>query len=333
MALLPAHFYEDRAKGRKQARSMKRMSPDEISVETWLGGYHYLFPDRRNDETTYNDYLMLRPFRRKYGGRRMSSITAIEAQAWTLQHPSHVRRLSAAWKMAVQMQVAPLNVWLFVVKPVRTKEKVRPPTDVELQAVLNACAEVNARSRGDWWAQFACMVEVAAFSGARQGGLIDLRRSHVDLRRRRMVVTEKYDKTRAMVLTGRAHAAMENQFLLRERLGWCPQQARKLSMPVWTNRTYTAPITGQMVQVAWRKVRGDFPHGFHALKHYCATWMRAQGLDKLDVAIQLGHTDSEGRPYHELIERVYDHPDHDEALARVAEGLDHQPTPIESETT
>lgn len=322
MALLPAHFYADRDLGRKQARSMRRMKPEDIRVETWLGGYHYLFPDRRSDRTAYDEMLKLGPFRREYAKRKMSSITAIEAQEWTLKYPSQVKYLKAAWKMAVQMQVAPLNVWLFVVKPERTKEKVRPPTAVELQAILDACAAVNAQSKGDWWTQFACMIEVAAFSGAREGGLVGLRRSHVDLARRRMVVTEKGEKTRELVLTGRAHAAMQRQFSLRERVGWRPEQPRRLSMPVWTNRTLSGPITAQMVQVAWRRVRGDFPHGFHALKHYCATWMRAQGVDKLDVATQLGHTDAQGRPYHALVEDVYDHPDPDAALARVAEALD-----------
>jgi integrase len=81
------------------------------------------------------------------------------------------------------------------------------------------------------------------------------------------------------------------------------------------------PLSARVLQQRWQEIRGDFPHGFHALKHYAATWLGAQGVSDVDIAVQLGHVDSEGRPYPELVQRVYNHPDNGAALERIARRL------------
>lgn len=335
--MFAASFYEDRARGKKQAHAMAKIEPEKITVDTWLGGYRYLFPDTRTDRTAYNEYTRLSQFRAAYARRPLSSITAIEAQAWTLEHPGQVRFLRHAWDRAVQMRVAPINVWLLVVKPARTKPKVRAPTDEELERILAACMQRAGEVRGPWWGSFYNMIEVAAFCGARQAGLAGLRAMDVDLDAHRMAVTEKGNKTRTLVLVGRAHEAMARQFVLREHEGWrapevsarkfpakegeAPTQGRPRLM--WVGPTLRPMNRGRAepVEVAWRKIRGDFPHGFHSLKHYATSWMRRQGVSALDVAVQVGHIDEQGRPYADLVDRVYDHPDPAVALARVEETL------------
>jgi integrase len=76
-------------------------------------------------------------------------------------------------------------------------------------------------------------------------------------------------------------------------------------------------LTDETIGIAWRKIRGEFDGPFHSLKHFAATWLAEQGVDREDIAIQLGHTDSEGRPYTSLLKTVYVHPDPCEALARI----------------
>jgi integrase len=308
---VPAPFYKQELRAKQQAQAMKKMAPQEISVETWLGGYRKLFPDRRSPQTAYDQQCMLAPFRRKYGNRRMASITAIEAQAWALKYPAQVRLLERAWKRAVQMQVAPINVWAYVVMPERTKPRRRPPTVVELEMILLRCEGVDAG--------FADMVRVAAFSGARQAGLIGLKVSDVDLPAGRMVVTEKGCKTRTVVLPGPARDAMVRQ-LARSAVVY--RHWPRYSPYVWAYRPRKldgrpGPLTADRVQKLWRKARGDFPHSFHSLRHYTATWLASRGVAPRDIAVQLGHVDSEGRPYERLVERVYDHPDPELALRRV----------------
>lgn len=306
MALMPNAFYEERKRAKAQARQMRTMAPERISVDTWLGGYRCLFPETRSDRTVNDHAIMLMPFRRAHGSKRMHEITAIEAQAWTLKHPAQVKLLRQAWAKAVVMRVAPFNVWAIVEKPPRAKPKVRPPTTGELAAAL-----FNARGGdGDGVCEshtpLSDLILVAAYSGARQSGLLGVRRSHVDLEAGRMTVTEKGEKTRSVLLLGDAPEVVARQ-MRRRPLGGSAG-----------NDPILWKMTTKTLQKQWRAVRGDFPHGFHSLRHFHATWLAERGVDALDIAVQLGHTDSEGRPYERHVRRVYEHPDPEMALGRIA---------------
>lgn len=299
---MPAAFYAEQKKAKAQARAMRQMKPEEISVETWLGGYRHLFPDTRSDVTIWDQVAMLRPFRAAHGKTRMWDISAIEAQAWALEHPAQVKLLRQAWKVAVPMRVAPFDVWAIVVKAPRVKELVRPPSREEFDSILRAAWEVDP-SRGS--SALADLIVTAAYTGGRQGGLLRVRRSEVDLDGDRLVLTEKGEKTRTVVVFPPAQEALNRQRSRRPSRGS-------------TNDPILWPWSPKRVQVAWRGVRGEFPHGFHSLRHFHATWLAEQGVDPLDIAVQLGHTDSLGRPYERHVRRVYDHPDPELALARVA---------------
>lgn len=329
MSHVPDSWWAEKAKAKRQARALRdmRLAVDEeigvsllpAKVDTWLGGFGELFPGERSDATRYHDAAAVAPFRRVYGDRRMSSITPIEAQQWALDHPSQVRHLERAWDFAVLMRVAPINVWKRVTMPKRTKEKVRPPTDVELARILATCAAFADKNH----AAFADMIIVAAYTGARLGGVIGLRRCDVDLEAGTLTLTEKGSKTRTALLLGPARDAMQRQFGRRYLEGWAgagranAANGGQKSPLVWIAVQRKA-MTPRVVQALWSKVRGDFPHGFHSLRHHASTWMKAQGMDSLDVAVQLGHTDSQGRPYVRHIERRYDHPNPEASLARVA---------------
>lgn len=344
---------DELALAKKQARVVKMMLPMEVTVDLWLSCYRQLFPDDRIEKTAKHDAQMLRPFRRVHGHLKMwdyptaepgTTVTPLIAQGWALNHPGHVRWLEHAWKKAVLMGIAPLNYWKMVELPKRTKAVVRPPSAVELEGILAVC-------RGHekpWMVQLANMVEVAAYTGARVGGLCRLKLDDVDLAARRMVVTEKGEKTRTVALVAPAAAAMGRA--LEHRTWFCDCRLRDIQADgecacgrpydkLWPSRrgrqpmelfgrrrdplkfVFRAeagtPLTPSLVATEWGKVRGTFPHGFHSLKHFAATWLAEQGADQLDIAIQLGHTDSEGRPYRRLLERVYDHPDPEKALARL----------------
>jgi integrase len=301
-----------RALAKKRARVLAMMAPGDVSVDLWLSSYLGLFPSERSEKAEREHLSMVRAFRTAHGDVKVRDVTPLLAQAWAMENPGQVRHLSRAWRKAVLMGVAPVNVWRLVEMPARTGERRRPPSETELAAIIAACeARVSSRLGEAWWLSFRDMILVAAYSGAREGGLIALRRSAVDLRAGRMMLTEKGGKTRTVVLCGPGRPAMERQ--LRVRLVCLPAPQRHL---VFVSQRWK-PLTGAVVQKAWREVRGDFPHGFHSLRHYAATWLRAQGVDERDVAIQLGHTDAEGRPLVQLQDRVYVHPDPEEALRRI----------------
>lgn len=308
--------YAEEQRAIKQARVLRRLRPEEVRVDLWLNCWRYLFPGARERESASKEDLFYayRPFRRRYGQRAVGSITAIEAQAWALKHPGQVKLLRQAWDRAVAMQVAPLNVWKLVVLPPRKGERRRPPTAVEFFGILS-------RASRDVGPDFADLILVAAYSGARQGGLVRVRVPDVDLGAGRLKVTEKGRKSRSVVLCGASRDAVARQVERRRRL---PYSEMGKAPFLWTMGVTPGPghpnrpLSGDTVQKRWREVRGDFPHGFHALRHFCATWLAEHGVDRRDIAVQLGHTDSEGRPYADLVERVYDHPDPELALARVA---------------
>jgi integrase len=322
--MLPASHYKERERAKAQTRAIKACKdPASIRVDTWLGGYRGLFPDERSEATRYYQANKLAKFRRKYGERTMSSITVIEAQAWELANPGHWRWLNHAWDYAVLMQVAPMNIWKFVVKPPRTTEKRRAPTEEELAVILE-----NA-IRTPYLEHF---IRVAMHTGARLTELTRVRRSDVDLSARRMILHGKGSKTRTVALLGGSYDAMLSQFAHREQRGWQgpvlpgpssghPSPAVFVNEPrpgvhlLWKSNTMAA---------SWRGIREDYPHGIHGLRHYAAHWMRSSGVDPLDIAIQLGHTDKDGRPKAQLVERVYARPpapDLDDVFERIAQAV------------
>ena len=297
---------------RRDKTALARTKPQEITVDRWLRGWWTQFPDRRSEKTIAHNQYQLVPFREKHGKRKMCEITPLEAQAWTLDNPSQIKFLKRAWRKATLMGIAPMNVWNVVEFPERTKPRRRPPTDDELAVIL-----ANCRERGGWFAgTLYPMLQFAAYTGARPGGLASLKAEQVDLDANRAILHEKGSKTRSVVLCGpardAARVAMQewrtrNRFVIKHR------------GLLWLDENYK-PILPETISRAFQEVRGDFPFSPHTLRHYAATWLMAQGADPMDVATQLGHTDSENRPYLRYLEKVYNHPDPEDALKRI-EGI------------
>jgi len=71
----------------------------------------------------------------------------------------------------------------------------------------------------------------------------------------------------------------------------------------------------------WRRVRASLGYPttfwFHDLRKFHATWLLNRGLSDIDVAIQLRHVDSLGRPDPDLVRRVYGFADIPLALQRI----------------
>src|SRR5215831_2928031 len=273
------------------------------TVAEWLKGWPDLFPTRCSPATLRHDAYMVAPFIRRYGKRRLAEFAPLEAQAWAVRHPGHVRYLRRAWSKALLMEIVTFNVWRVVELPPRANPPRPVPTDAELEVILARC-----RGRGGWWLEYADLIDFAAHTGSRSGGLAGLRRTDVDLKRRRAVLTEKGAKVRRVALPGRAAVALERQL---ERRPWMAPLAL-----VWRAQR-RGPLDRDRIGEAWRAVRGDFSGPFHSLRHYAATWLDAQGISERDIAIQMGWTDSMGRPRVRELRSVYIHPSHEDALERV----------------
>jgi integrase len=282
------------------ARRVKELPPHDVTVGLWLTAWLMFFPSERSEETAAHDDAMLQPFIRRHGRKLLSAVTPLMAQQWAVAHPAQVRYLRRAWEKAVLMQFVQFNVWKVVEPPRRMK-----PTRGVLTMEQLDMALANARELRGWYLQFADLVEMAAFTGARLGGMCRMERSEVDLATRRVMLLEKGEKERTVVLTPRALEAAERA--LKRSKG------RKLLF-VSARRTR---LDRHKITPAWHRIRGDIDLPFHSLKHFAGTWLASLGVDERDIAIQLGHTDSQGRPYVHLVRRIYVHPDHTAALDRI----------------
>ena len=87
---------------------------------------------------------------------------------------------------------------------------------------------------------------------------------------------------------------------------------------VWHTPT-GRPLTRESVGRLFKPVAEEAGHGgtFHSLRKFHATWLVDQGADPRDVAQQLGHVDRAGRPYPDLVDRVYASPSAELALQRL----------------
>lgn len=287
------------------AREVLKLPPCDVTVALWLTAWREFFPTKRLPATAAHDDSMLQPFIRAHGRKLLSAITALMAQKWAVEHRHQLKYLRQAWEKAVIMGLLETNVWAAVRLPRRQEPPGWPvPSLEQLETAL-----ANAHELGRWYHEFGDMCEVAAFTGARQGGLIALRHADIDLGAKRMTVTEKGGKTRTIVLTGRGLDAMARAI-----------ERRPIAPTVFRN-IRNGDLDRSSVKNGWHKIRGDFPGPFHSLKHFAGTWLAAQGVDEKDIAIQLGHFDRRGRPLTHLARTVYVHPDHDEARARIEAAL------------
>ncbi len=293
------------------AARVRKLRAGDVTVELWLTGFRVFFPSERREDTAEHDAYMLAPFIRAHGRRLLGAVTALMAQDWANKHPSQVRYLREAWEKAVAMRLVEFNVWSAVRLPRRRREQRPVPTLEQLDEVL-----ARAKGIGGWYAgEFYDLVTVAAYTGARSGGLAQLDVERVDVVSRRMTVTEKGQKTRTIAVLAPARAAMARSV---DRA--CAR--RDWPGPILVFRSPRGrPLNRKSIGEAWGAVRGDFSGPFHSLKHFAATWLAAQGVAEEDIAVQLGHTDSEGRPNTRLLRRVYNHPDSDEALVRIEQQL------------
>lgn len=276
--------------------------PDVKTVAEWAASVWTLFPGDRDEGTTEHYRAMCAPFVRRHGGLALAGVDPLLAQAWAARHGGHVPYLRRMFGKAVKAGLLEANPFGGVEVSSAPAGR-RPPTEAELAAIVRACS-----ARGGWWLDFGAFILTAAFSGARLSGIADLQVGDIDLQARRMTVTEKGAKTRKIAILAPLRPVLAEQ--VEDRVG-----------RVFSSST-GKPLDRKSVSAAWRRVADEvgFSGSFHSGKHYAATWLKNMGATDTDIAVQLGHTDEQGRPYTELVQRVYAHPDHELALARL-EGL------------
>ena len=214
----------------------------------------------------------------------------------TTAHHAHAV-LHRALADAVRWGMVPRNAAGLVPPPRMVSAEMRTLTSEQAKLLCRAAAE----------SPFEALYVVAVTTGMRQGELLALRWSAIDLGRRTVQVTGTVTKVgsqllitppktarsrRAVVLTPQAVAALE-----RHRLRQDQERARLGA--AWEDRdlVFTTAVGGLLERD--QVVRGDFvpllkraglpPMRFHDLRHTAATLLLSQGVHPKVASEMLGH--------------------------------------------
>lgn len=187
------------------------------------------------------------------------------------------------------------------------REPIRTFTVAEIGAIINAANERRHKGRHRTQAIGRCFVHLAAFCGLRYGEIAGLTAQRVNFEARTIEVRHsltqfdelKTPKTKA----GMRDVPMPPHIaeLLAEwvREFYVPND-RGLLFRVFERRVSRAPAGfiepanfrssywKPILERAGIDVSGDLPH-FHALRHFSASWMIANGIPLMDTATLLGH--------------------------------------------
>jgi integrase len=178
--------------------------------------------------------------------------------------------------------------------------RVTPPTVEQVNALADCMPTDTMRS----------FVLVAAWSGLRFSEVAALEWPDVQL------YTGVMGVARLHVCHGKGDRERYSMLL---RAGTCAlpdPQDLGLVLPNGSGRRFSK----QLWHAHWGPARPpELAHfWFHDLRKFHATWLLDHGVGDMDVAVQLGHLDGEGRPNPDYVRRIYGFPSTREALDRIA---------------
>lgn len=235
---------------------------------------------------------------------KLAPMTA-KAYLYTLQYLERFARRRG------YLKTQPITDGLADLKGIRA-ERIRTFAESDVRALL-AAVEAHrhgqtARSERLW----ACMVYLAAFCGLRQGEILGLTTDHVDLDRG--IIRVRHNLALGDILKGPKTAAGVRDLRLPERAAYHlrayladhfePNERRLIF-----RAKGGGPLLASNLHRPWRRLlkaaglaSGDKQFHFHALRHFHASWLIANGLPVTDVSALLGHS------HFDQTLQVYAHP-------------------------
>jgi integrase len=207
--------------------------------------------------------------------------------------------LSAAFNQAVKWGWIDRNPVYQASPPSARAPEIRPPTPNQLQRLLAACAQTHP--------DLASLIYVAATTGARRGELCGLRWSDVDLDVDTLTIARSISDAGRVVAVKdtKTHQARRLALdpstvkVLRGQLRLAEERAAAAGLQlgpdayVWSQELDSSvPYRPDRVTGAFRTLRdrlGMKRVTFHALRHFSATTLAAQGVGIRTIAGRLGH--------------------------------------------
>lgn len=258
--------------------------------------WHRNYPRPARQTTTTNGY-MVRGFAKDFAGRALNSITRAEAKQWALRNPSAARYVRTMFNDALDDELVDRNPFLNL-RLSRPVEPVVIPETEMVMALIEAAPE-----------PIDSMIRFAAFTGLRLGETLALTIADIsaDLGGGLVNVERQLDKRgfERPPKTGHARRVL------------VPAQA--LPVPVSEPGERLWRYSRSEHHRHWSGVRKavGYEGRWHSLRHHCASWWLDLGAAPIDLAVQLGHFDSRGRPNPTQIHETYGNPDPLIALERL----------------
>jgi integrase len=274
----------------------RRSSDEPRTVRDLAERWDDLIP-RSDPETARHNRQMVESFVAAHGGKPLDAVTVFMARQFAVRHPSSVRYAKTFFADAVRLGLLEESPFAEVQAPQQEGRASNvPPTYAQVLAAARY-AEPN----------FADFLLTAAFTGARLMELARVEARDVESDRRlRLRHGKGRNGPRPRTVTMFEHA----QSTVWRRKPEVGLVFTDVGGRRWDRRK---------VSRCWGAVRGaaSIEDSFRCLRNFHGTWLIDRGASPLDVAVQLGHIDKNGRPYTALVERLYTRPDHGEALGRL----------------
>lgn len=180
------------------------------------------------------------------------------------------------------------------------RSKIRTFTADEVGALLQAAASHRPHAKVRFSAFMLLAVNLAAFCGLRLGEIRGLTQTAIDFDRRLLMV--RHSLTDHDQLKGPKTAAGVRDIPLPGHIAtmlraWIETHMVGEPRGLLFRTASGGHIDNGNVHYSWRALlktaaldHADRPFHFHALRHFCASWMIENGLPLTDVAALLGHS-------------------------------------------
>jgi len=316
----------------RQRLALEKIEGPAETCRSWGDRWLKEFP-RPGVETRRQYERAVRAFQDEFEDRPIRSVGKLEARAWALsQAKGTVNVIVTMMNEALAYGVVEVNQFAGLRIHERDRqERIDPPTVEQYEAFVRACPVL-----GGYGSTMRLMIEVAAWTGIRQGELFALRWEDVDeagllhIRQSRKrggtIGKPKNGRERTIVCPGWIVEKLgdhppkpgsefvfhspEGKPLLRGTFGWS-----------WEKVRAAANIEGRSVMEI-RAEKGQEQIRWHDWRHFCASQAMDRGLSVADIAAQLGHLDNGI-----LVAKRYGHPDAELARDRFRMAFGASPAP------
>lgn len=251
-------------------------------------------------------------FARAHGDRKLTSWTRADAADWAAAHPATVAGCGQMFRAAVDLDLIPDDPFARAPRP-KYRRKLEPGW-----FTAEDLAELERIALGDgdeFGVQLSAMVTVAAWTAIRPGELWALTPADVDGARLHIRASKTEAGVRTVVLPRPARDAITRASRASEYLH--PGRLSESGATVFANTRGDKWRTSSF-QWHWNTIRTAFGRPnfqIYELRHFGITRLIEAGVDYVDIAVQVGHSNTR------QIERVYGHPNLEHARKRVEAGM------------